>query len=175
LEYLLDPSKLPKTGVGALKWPLQSIYITQYFGKTIDAKRLYVSGTHNGVDFRAAVGTKVFSVRSGVVKGIGDTDAQSGCYSYGKWILIEHDNGVSTIYGHMSAITVKAGDSVTTGQVIGYSGNTGYTTGPHLHLTVVASDAVSVQKYTASKYCKLVYIPVASSKAYLDPMLYLGD
>jgi murein DD-endopeptidase MepM/ murein hydrolase activator NlpD len=57
LKYILDPSKLPRGGV--LSWPLDYVYITQLFGKTEAGKRLYANGTHNGVDFRAAIGTQL--------------------------------------------------------------------------------------------------------------------
>jgi murein DD-endopeptidase MepM/ murein hydrolase activator NlpD len=172
LKIAIDPKSFPSSGKGILSWPLDNIFITQYFGKTIDAKRLYVSGTHNGVDFRASRGTPVKTVLDGVVDGIGNTDEQKGCYSYGKWVLIKHPNGLSTLYGHFDLIKVSPGQKVSTGDVIGYSGQTGYATGPHLHLTLFASQGVSVQRYSSSINCKNVSIPIASIDAYLDPMLY---
>ncbi len=173
LKFELDPSKFPTGRPGILAWPLTDIFITQMFGRTADAKRLYVSGTHNGVDFRASIGTPVHSALSGVVEGVGNTDTQRGCYSYGKWILIRHHNGLSTLYAHLSVISVKQGDEVTIGDIIGYSGATGYSTGPHLHFSVYASQAVTVEQYTQSRSCKEVSIPIASQNAYLDPLEYL--
>lgn len=172
LKRAIDPNSFPSSGKGILFWPLDNIFITQYFGKTIDAKRLYTSGTHNGVDFRASRGTPVKASLSGVVVGTGNTDEQRGCYSYGKWILIKHPNGLSTLYGHLDLIKVSAGQQVQTGEIIGYSGQTGYSTGPHLHITVYASQGVEIQKYSSSINCKNVSIPVSSINAYLDPMLY---
>lgn len=172
LKRAIDPDSFPSSGKGILSWPLDKIFITQYFGKTADSKRLYVSGTHNGVDFRASRGTPVKAALSGVVEGIGNTDEQKGCYSYGKWILVEHPNGLSTLYAHLDLIKVSPGQKVATGEVIGYSGNTGYSTGPHLHLTVYASQGVQIQKYSSSINCKNVSIPIAPIEAYLDPMLY---
>jgi murein DD-endopeptidase MepM/ murein hydrolase activator NlpD len=64
------------------------------------------------------------------------------------------------------------GQQVSTGETIGYSGNTGYSTGPHLHINVYASQGVQVQKYSSSINCKNVSIPIAPIEAYLDPMLY---
>lgn len=174
LKLTIDPNSFPSSGRGILKWPLDNIFITQYFGKTADARRLYTSGTHNGVDFRASRGTPVKTSLEGTVRGIGNTDEQKGCYSYGKWILIDHPNGLSTLYAHLDLIKVSAGQKVETGDLIGYSGNTGYSTGPHLHLTVYATQGiVGIQKYSSSKNCKNVNIPIADVKAYLDPMLYL--
>jgi len=172
LKRAIDPKSFPSSGKGILSWPLDNIFITQYFGKTVDAKRLYTSGTHNGIDFRASRGTPVKAALSGIVQGTGNTDEQKGCYSYGKWILIKHPNGLSTLYGHLDLIKVATGQSVTTEEIIGYSGQTGYSTGPHLHLTVYASQGVEIQKYSSSINCKNVTIPVAGINAYLDPMLY---
>jgi murein DD-endopeptidase MepM/ murein hydrolase activator NlpD len=77
------------------------------------------------------------------------------------------------MYAHLSSFAVAKGDIVKSGQVIGYSGNTGYSTGPHLHFTVYASQGVKVMQYTSSVSCKHATIPIADPKAYLDPMLYL--
>ncbi|MBN2093936.1 MAG: peptidoglycan DD-metalloendopeptidase family protein [Candidatus Zambryskibacteria bacterium] len=173
LKRTIDPNSYPSSGKGILSWPLDNIFITQFFGKTEYSARLYKSGTHNGVDFRASIGTPIKTTLNGIVKGFGNTDEQKGCYSYGKWILIEHPNGLSTLYAHLSLIKVSKGQQVSTGEIIGYSGNTGYSTGPHLHLTVYATQGVEIQRYSSSINCKNVTIPVADIRAYLDPMLYL--
>lgn len=172
LKIAIDPSRLPDRGK-ILRWPLDGVFITQYFGRTVDAARLYVSGTHNGIDLRAAVGTPVKAAAAGVVTAIGNTDAQPGCYSYGKWVLINHNNGLSTLYAHLSLHKAIQGQTVAAGELIGYSGNTGYATGPHLHFTVYATQGVRVQQYVNSINCKNVTIPIADPKAYLDPLMYL--
>ena len=107
LQYTLDPSRLPAVGKGILRWPLDDVRITQQFGRTADSGRLYVSGTHNGIDFGASIGTPIKSALAGTVQGTGNTDAIPGCYSYGKWILVKHGNGLSTLYAHMSEINVS--------------------------------------------------------------------
>lgn len=179
LQIAIDKSKLPTEKLGILQWPLDNVFVTQKFGSTVDSKRLYVSGTHNGADFRATTGTPVKAVMSGIVEGTGNTDEQSGCYSYGRWILIKHPNGLSSMYAHLSLTKVSTGQSVASGQVIGLSGGqpgafgSGYSTGPHLHLGLYASQGVTIQKYSQSKFCKQVSIPVAGSQAYLDPLAYL--
>ena len=179
LRAVIDKSKLPSERSGVISWPLDNIFITQRFGVTVDSKRLYVSGSHNGVDFRATVGTQVEAVLSGVVEGIGNTDEQSGCYSYGRWVLIKHPNGLSSFYAHLSSARVSPGQSVNTGDIIGLSGGqpgtsgAGYSTGPHLHLGLYASEGVNIQRYEQSKFCRQVSIPIAASNAYLDPLAYM--
>ncbi len=163
----------PKPQNGILSWPLSSIRITQMFGRTSDSGRLYASGTHNGMDFAASIGTTVKSVYGGVVLGTGNTDLQAGCYSFGKWVYVRHDNGLGTIYAHLSAINVSKGDRVKTGDVVGLSGNTGYSTGPHLHLGLYVDDGVTIGQYSSSINCKNVSIPLANTEAYLDPAAYL--
>jgi murein DD-endopeptidase MepM/ murein hydrolase activator NlpD len=172
LKYILDPSKLP--GGGVLSWPLDYIYITQMFGKTSAGRRLYANGTHNGVDFRASVGTPVKAMADGMVMGRGDTDTQCAGVSFGRFVLIKYNNGLASTYGHLSLIKVNIGDRVSRGEIIGYSGNTGYSTGPHLHVSVYARDAVNVQT-VLSKSCpgRALTQPIAPIEAYLDPLYYL--
>ncbi len=172
LKLAVDPAKIPNRGK-IFSWPLDNVFITQYFGRTVDAARLYVSGTHNGIDLRAADGTPVKAAGSGIVTATGNTDEQVGCYSYGRWVLLRHPNGLSTLYAHLSLTKVATGQAITAGQLIGYSGRTGYATGPHLHFSVYASEGVRVQRYVTSINCQNVTIPMADPKAYLDPLLYL--
>jgi murein DD-endopeptidase MepM/ murein hydrolase activator NlpD len=173
LQFTLDPSKLPAAGKGILRWPLDNVRITQQFGRTADSGRLYSSGTHNGVDFAASIGTPVRAALSGTVMATGNTDAISGCYSYGKWVLLKHANGLATLYAHLSQINVAEGGSVSTGQTIGYSGNTGYATGPHLHFTVYAAGAVQVRPLGSGKGCHAAVMPVSAQSGYLNPLDYL--
>ncbi len=173
LHISIDLSKLPSAQHSVLGWPLDNVFITQRFGKTVGAAQLYTSGSHNGVDFRAAIGTRVKAVLDGVIAGTGNTDIYPGCYSFGKWVMIKHPNGLSTIYGHLSSIAVTPGQIVNTGDTIGYSGNTGYSTGPHLHLGVYATQGVRIEQFVNSIGCKKATIPLADIKAYLDPIIYL--
>lgn len=179
LRVAIDPSSLPRTGSGVLSWPLDKVFITQYFGNTAFATQnpqIYNGGGHNGIDLRASIGTPVKASLAGVVQATGNTDLQRGCYSYGKWVLIGHSNGLSTLYAHLSYISVKAGDAVGLRQVIGFSGNTGYSTGPHLHLTVLATQGVRIVRLgdiRAKTKCANMEIPVASFNSYLNPLSYL--
>ena len=172
LQYILDPSKLPSGGV--LNWPLEKIFITQLFGKTVDAKRLYASGTHNGVDFRASVGTPIMAMADGTVLGTGDTDLTCYGASFGKFVFIRYNNGLSSTFGHLSLIKVNEGKVVQRGEVVGYSGNTGHTTGPHLHVSLYASEAVKMTSKPSVACDGRVYrLPVAPVNAYLDALYYL--
>ena len=172
LQYILDPSSLPMGGV--LSWPLDYILITQQFGKTESGKRLYANGTHNGVDFRAAVGTPVRAMADGVVAGTGNTDIQCAGVSFGKFILIKYNNGLAGTYGHLSLVKATTGTQVRRGEIVGYSGNTGYSTGPHLHVSLYAKGAVDVQT-VPSKSCpgRVLTQPISPINAYLDPLFYL--
>ena len=173
LKLAIDPKSIPSEKRGILSWPLSNVYITQKFGYTDFAKTAYAGGQHNGLDFRASVGTNLLATLSGTVLGVGDTDKVCSGASYGKWVLIKHNNGLTTLYAHLSLIKVKKDDIVLTGDVIGYSGNTGYSTGPHLHLGLYASQGVKVMDLK-SKVCNGTYtLPVADIKAYLDPLKYL--
>lgn len=175
LKAIIDPNSIPRPGTKVLQYPIMgNITLTQHFGRTSDAVRLYSSGSHNGIDLRAAPGTPILSAAGGIVMGAGDTDITCRWASYGKWILIGHDNGLATLYGHLDLIKVGIGQRVETGTLIGYSGNTGYSTGPHLHFTVFAKSAVSVGDLP-SQSCKgaIFKLPLAPHNAYLDPESYL--
>jgi murein DD-endopeptidase MepM/ murein hydrolase activator NlpD len=176
LHLLVHPNQIPHTGSGVLSWPLDSIRITQYFGNTPFATanpQVYGGMGHNGVDFAAAIGTPVKAALSGTVIGVEDTDLYPGCYSFGKWVMVKHANGLSTLYAHLSLQSVGVGQQVTTGQLIGYSGNTGYTTGPHLHFGVYATAGTVIRQFTNSLHCQGATIPIADFSAYLNPLSYL--
>lgn len=180
LEYALDPSRLPKEGSAVLGWPIENPILTQGYGLTDFARNgaygYDAAGNpnpHRGVDFRASVGTPMLATAPGTVRDAVNMDASPGCYSYGKWILIDHDNGLSTLYAHLSVMSVKAGEYVKRGQVIGYSGQSGYATGPHLHFTVFDRDAVKVAPFSWSIGCKGTKIAYAPFEAYLNPLSYL--
>ena len=97
---------------------------------------------HTGLDFRAATGDPVRATANGKVISSGWMGG------YGRMVEIDHGNGLSTRYGHLSEINVKVGDVIKIGQVIGAVGSTGRSTGPHLHYeTRIDGDAVDPQKF----------------------------
>lgn len=112
-------------------WPVSPslVYISSSFGYRIDPytgrRRL-----HNGVDFAGRTGTPVMATANGIVRR-----ATQGRY-IGKVIQIDHLYGYATLYGHLNKILVKEGQHVTRGQIIGELGNSGRSTGPHLHYSV---------------------------------------
>ena len=167
LTKLIDLSSLPPFGRGVLLKPIDGGTLTQLFGKTEFAAvtDVYGNGVHNGVDFKASVGASIFAADKGVVKAVGNSDLVCNKGSYGKWILIDHPNKLATLYAHLSLIKVTQGQNVNRGDIIGLSGNTGYTTGPHLHFTVYDSRTVELRK---SRVCGI--LPYGG---YLDPMLYI--
>lgn len=103
---------------------------------------------HRGIDLGAPVGTPIRSIRGGTVIFAG---WQGG---YGRMTLIDHGNGVVSAYAHQSRFAVGQGARVSSGQVIGYIGMTGSTTGPHLHLeTRVGGSAVNPRQYLSGSPC----------------------
>ncbi|MEX2028907.1 MAG: peptidoglycan DD-metalloendopeptidase family protein [Candidatus Paceibacterota bacterium] len=177
LQFILDPSKLPNAGV--LSWPLDHIFVTQEFGAKTGPHRTYTSG-HSGTDFRARTPLPAKAMADGIVRGIGDTDLSCPGVSFGRWIFLEYNNGLSSTYGHLSLISVSEGQRVRRGEVVGYTGGTGRVTGPHLHVSLYASrdaegnPAVNVDA-VPSISCpgKILKQPTAAINAYLDPMYYL--
>jgi len=171
LQFILDPSKLPNAGV--LSWPLDEIYVTQEFGAKTGPHRTYVNG-HSGTDFRARTPQQVYAMADGVVVGTGDTDVACPGASFGKWILVEYNNGLSSTFAHLSLIKVSKGQKVSRGEAVGYTGSSGRVTGPHLHVSLYVAGAVKADSLP-SVACpgRILTQPLAPINAYLDPMYYL--
>ena len=103
--------------------PVKGNYVTSHYGY-----RPQFGRTHKGVDLRSAVGDTVYSAFSGRVRLT--RFERSG---YGFYVIVRHENGLETVYGHLSRFLVKPDQYVKAGQPIALSGNTGRSTGPHLH------------------------------------------
>jgi len=114
---------------GFLKSPLKFANITSRFGNRLHPVLGYTRA-HEGVDYGAPTGTPVWAVGDGKVESAG---WNGGC---GKAVVLRHRNGYETVYCHLSAVAVSAGRGVSQKQVIGYVGQTGLATGPHLHYGV---------------------------------------
>jgi murein DD-endopeptidase MepM/ murein hydrolase activator NlpD len=91
---------------------------------------------HTGMDFSATTGTPIYATGDGVVKSDRGRDKVGG-HGYGRYVVIDHGYGYQTLYAHMSKKSVKPGQKVKRGDVIGYVGNTGASTAPHLHYEVI--------------------------------------
>ncbi len=150
------PSKRP----GVFAKPAGGV-MTQKYGNTPYSRKLYRNGFHNGVDYGIPIGTQILAAEDGIVQMAGN----NGKLQYGKYILIRHDNGLSTIYAHLSRQIVKTGTEVKRGEIIGYSGNTGYAFGPHLHFGAYLSSTVKLQQVSGAGL-----VPVGYT---LDPLDYL--
>ena len=109
-------------GSGNLSWPINGS-ITQYFK----------GSAHTGIDIAGSTGAPIRAADSGIVTFAG---YQGG---YGKFVIINHGNGLVTRYAHCSSINVSPGESVTRGATIATRGSTGRSTGPHLHFEVLVN------------------------------------
>ncbi len=129
---------LVSRGSGTLLWPTKG-NITSGFGyRYIFGKR----GPHDGIDIANSVGTPIYAAEAGTVTFTGWKG------NYGNLIKIDHGEDVETRYAHLSKILVSTGQSVKRGQLIGYMGDTGKTTGPHLHFEVrLNGTALNPMKY----------------------------
>ena len=117
------------------RFPLPGATVTSRFGPRSDP----FSGHpqfHNGVDLAAPVGTEVYAARDGKVREAGYSE------TFGNYVLLAHEGGYLTLYGHLSALTVGLNQSVTSGMIIGRVGSTGRSTGPHLHFEIRRGDSL---------------------------------
>ncbi|MGB3210301.1 MAG: M23 family metallopeptidase [Desulforhopalus sp.] len=121
--------------------------ITSRYGKRKDPLN-NKSAFHSGIDFRGKRGEKIFATADGVVKKA----FRNG--GYGNYVLIDHGNGYTTSFSHMQKYLVKKGDKIERGQVIGLVGNTGRSTGTHLHYEI-ALDKKSINPYNFLKVASL--------------------
>jgi len=144
LRAKFDPSALPTARSGLLAWPVilkqqgGSGVISQLYGETSYSRKFYKGKPHNGLDIAAPIGTPVYAADNGVVVHV---DYNGLYYQYGRYILIQHANNLSTLYAHLSRYVVSDGQTVKRGDLIGYVGDTGLATGPHLHFGLYASPA----------------------------------
>jgi len=131
--YLLEKALLELP----IRRPLSDLRsITSPFGPRMDPfRRLYAM--HRGIDFRAPVGEPVLATAKGIVI-LTQKNKKSG---YGKLLVIRHEHGITTLYGHLDEFSVKVGDRVRPGDVVGKVGNTGRSTGPHLHYEIRVADS----------------------------------
>jgi murein DD-endopeptidase MepM/ murein hydrolase activator NlpD len=156
----LDLSKLPAFNKSTLYFPVADPHKSQGYGKATWTKWY---SFHNGVDFADKTGTPIIATADGTVLATGN----AGKYAYGKWIALDHANGLVTLYGHLNSQKVSKGDRVKRGEIIGLMGNTGYSTGSHVHFTVFAKNSFEVVE---SSKIKDLMLPTGAT---VNPMKYL--
>lgn len=164
LRKQVDPSSLPPRREGFFTWPAEGI-LTQRYGKTAFARYSHFYEFHNGIDIAASVGTNVDAAEKGKIIAVGNSDLYCRRGAYGKFIVIDHQNNLVTLYAHLSLQKVVVGDSVERGQHIGYMGSTGRSTGPHLHFTIYDARTFELRQ---SKVCGI--LPYGGS---INPLDYL--
>jgi peptidoglycan DL-endopeptidase CwlO len=123
-------------GSGGLIWPVSGPVVSPFGGRDIGAGYEY----HPGIDIAVPEGTPIRAAASGSVI-FTESEASSG--GYGNYTCIDHGGGLSTCYAHQSSFAVSAGQSVSQGDIIGYTGCTGYCLGPHLHFEVRINGSVT--------------------------------
>ena len=139
-----NPSK--PSGSGTLTvWPSYCTYITSVQGNRVHPITGQY-GTHGGTDIGASYGSAIYAAGSGTVVTAYNNSSYNG--GDGNYAMINHGNGIQTLYAHMSVCSVTGGQTVSAGQTIGYVGSTGRRTGPHLHFEVrVNGSRVDPQSY----------------------------
>jgi murein DD-endopeptidase MepM/ murein hydrolase activator NlpD len=123
-------------GSGGLIWPVDGPIASGFGSRTINGSYEY----HPGIDIAVPEGTPIRAALGGTVIF---TEPESSSGGYGNYTCIDHGGGLSTCYAHQSAFAISAGESVSQGEVIGYTGCTGYCLGPHLHFEVRINGAVT--------------------------------
>ena len=108
--------------------PTKNQRITSKFGYRRRFRR-----QHKGLDVKVQIGDTIYAAFDGKIRVVADQGRRKG---YGKYVVIRHDNGLETIYGHLSEHLVIENEYVRSGQPIGLGGNTGRSTGPHLHFEI---------------------------------------
>lgn len=168
LRKLVNPDSLPKNAQGLLLKPVKGV-ITQGYGATPFTKGAGKDfyNFHNGIDIGAPIGTPVWAADDGIVMGTGNTDNYCPHLASGRYIVIKHADNLATMYGHLSLIKVDSGQSVKRGDIVGYVGVSGLTTGSHLHFTVYDARTVEIRKGSTGA-CGL--LPFGGS---VNPLNYL--
>ncbi len=169
LRASFNPNLLPSKLPGLLAFPVDEPIITQLYGYTQYAKTAYSNHFHNGVDIGVPIGTPVYAAADGTVFRVDNNDRGTSRwkkYQYGKYIMIDHADNLTTLYAHLSRQVVKAGDTVKKGQLIGYSGETGYAEGGHVHFGLYWTPSIELKAIAPAAGL----VPVGVT---IDPMSYL--
>jgi murein DD-endopeptidase MepM/ murein hydrolase activator NlpD len=121
-------TSVPEQYSGAMRWPLDAYIVSSEFGERWGK-------VHKGMDMAAHVGEPVYAIADGEVIYAGD-----GLTGYGNVVIVRHDRKTTSLYAHNSELKVKQGDRVTKGGLVALLGNTGHSTGPHVHFEIRDGD-----------------------------------
>jgi murein DD-endopeptidase MepM/ murein hydrolase activator NlpD len=128
--------------IPGMRLPLDKSVLTSSFGMRISP----ISGKwkfHKGIDMAAPIGSNIYACKSGTATTVVKMNP-----TYGNYVVLRHDDGMSSLYAHMNDISVTKDQKVSTGQIIGHVGTTGMSTGPHLHFEIhLNGEAQDPQKY----------------------------
>lgn len=138
-------SALPEQYAGSLAWPLEAGIVSSEYGARWGKM-------HKGIDIAADVGEPVYAIAPGEVIYAGD-----GLRGYGNVVIVRHDRRRTSLYAHNSVLKVKQGDQVAQGAVVALLGNTGHSTGPHVHFEIRDGDT-PVNPRTVLPQSKLGYL-----------------
>lgn len=169
LRASFNPNLLPSKLPGLLRFPVDNPIITQLYGETAFARKAYRNHFHNGVDIGIPIGTPVYAAADGTVFHVDNNDRGTSRwrkYQFGKYIMVSHADNLTTMYAHLSRQLVTEGEKVTKGELIGYSGETGYADGPHIHFGLYWTPSIELK----SIYPAAGLVPVGVT---IDPMNYL--
>jgi murein DD-endopeptidase MepM/ murein hydrolase activator NlpD len=119
---------VPEQYSGAMRWPLDAYIVSSEYGERWGK-------IHKGMDMAAHVGEPVYAIADGEVIYAGD-----GLRGYGNVVILRHDRKTTSLYAHNSELKVKQGDQVTKGMLVALLGNTGHSTGPHVHFEIRDGD-----------------------------------
>jgi murein DD-endopeptidase MepM/ murein hydrolase activator NlpD len=144
------PLPVPEEYAGSYRWPLDAGIISSEFGERWGKM-------HKGVDLAADAGEPVYAVAAGEVIYAGD-----GLRGYGNVVIMRHDRRYSSLYAHNSELKVKQGDHVEQGTLIALLGNTGHSTGPHVHFEIRDGDN-AINPHTVLPKGKLAYAVCAGA------------
>lgn len=151
----------PAVALADLALPVDGV-VTSGVGWRVDPFGSGKLAFHRGIDIAVPVGTPVRATRKGRVVFAGERRG------YGATVVVEHGNGDRTLYGHNASVKVSAGELVKAGDVLSYSGNTGRSTGPHVHYELLASERPAVEEVAAFEVAEETPAPTGSQRRALE-------
>lgn len=154
----------PAAAMAELALPVDGV-VTSGVGWRLDPFGSGKLAFHRGIDIAVPVGTPVRAVRKGRVLFAGQRRG------YGATVIVQHGNGDRTLYGHNASVKVRAGEEVEAGAVLSYSGNSGRSTGPHVHYELLTGGRAPVDEVAALEPAAETPVPTGSERRLLEQKL----